>query len=232
MRARENKKDPLAEAREEERERIAGELHDGVLQTLAAVALRLDAARKLVQRNDTATRNDLEIAAADVRSSIREIRSFLFGGDNKTWVGGTLLEKIKHEARSIEQRTGLEIGVQIDPPGMTLYHSDLEYGVFQATREALRNVVRHAQASKARLSIAFKGNTLQVSLSDNGRGFDQSAGGGLTDDRTNRYGLWSMKARIERLGGTMAIRSGAAQGTTVSFSVPAKLPTGHGRKNA
>jgi len=218
-----NKNDPVESARAEERRRIASELHDRVLQALANVALRLEAARKQVLKTETGTRNDLRISEADVRSSIREIRGVIASGDNKAWQAGTLLEKIRDEVHTIETNSGLEIRVRIDPPELALHDSDLEYDVFQVTREGLRNVVRHAHASQVHLDIATRDHSLQVSLSDNGQGFDRSGAAGA-EDRTGRYGLESMRSRVERLGGTMTIRSETTQGTTLSFTVPMSAP--------
>jgi len=222
--AKKARNDPAERAREEERRRIASEVHDRVLQALAEVALRLEAARKHLGQTEEETRNELRISEEGVRSSIRELRSVLASGDKRPWRAGTLLEKIRNEVQAIERSTDVEIPLKIDPPDMALCDAHLEYEVFQATREALRNVVRHAGATEARLRIALTRNTLQVSLSDNGEGLDTSAKT-ATRDRTgdgNRssYGLQTMQSRIERLGGSIAIDSQPQQGTTVAFDVP------------
>jgi len=223
MRGRKIPKNPVEAAREDERRRIASELHDRVLQGLASVALRLEATRTHLLRTEAAAQEDLQISEEGVRSAIREIRGVLTSGEHSKWHVGSLIEKIGTEVRSIEQNHALQISLELQPPDAVVRDLRMEYDVFQVTREALRNVVRHAQASAARLRITLTTDSLQVTVSDNGKGFDTTTDSplsGSSDKRTGTYGLRSMRHRIERLGGAMSIRSAPGQGATIRFDIP------------
>jgi len=208
---------------EYERRRIAHELHDRVLQVLASVALRLEAARKfLISIGSSETGQELRVSEEEVRASMKEIRNVL-AATSDAWEPGTLLARVEAAVRKTAQETGIRIELEAKPRSLSLSDARTERAVFFATREALLNVGRHSGATKAHINIVELGKTLTVSLTDDGQGFasnPDSIASANTNDAASHYGLAGMAWRIEELGGQVSIRSEPERGTTVMLSVP------------
>jgi signal transduction histidine kinase len=198
----------------QERRRITYELHDGILQSLATIILRLESCRRRLLDSQDELRRDIEGVEDFTRTSMTEIRNFLAGKDTQPFTPGTLIEKLREEMKFLQQSLGLEVILESEPEDPSLPHQ-IEREVYYALREALTNVTKHSHASRAEIQITQTPNLLHASLKDNGVGFDQ-------DNRRNRsrLGLSSMEDRIKKIGGRLNIKSSPGLGTTISFAIP------------
>ncbi len=201
-------------AAEEERKRIARELHDETAQMLAALLIRI----RLVQRaqDPDALGKLLEEMRADVGQALEGIRRFARGLRPPALDELGLVPAIESHARSLEEISGLIITVESDevqgglPP-------QAELATYRIVQEALSNVVRHAHATRALVRIAREDELLVVTVEDDGRGFDpenavSSEGGGL--------GLFGMKERAGYIGGAVEVASTPGRGTRVRAEIP------------
>lgn len=204
---------------EDERRRIARELHDGLGQTLTALTNQLE---RLQQKLDGREPSDVAARLADsvemARLALNEIRelSRLIRPPVLDDLG--LASALSWLARTLEQRAGLHVelshsGIEerLDP--------ELETLVFRIIQEALTNVLRHAGADRARVGVSRSAGLLVLRVSDAGRGFDAQgalAGGGAATGS----GLRGMRDRLELFGGKLEIISAPGQGTLVSASIP------------
>ncbi len=204
----------LVEAQEEERARIAAEVHDDILQTLVAVSLRLQVlAEKGGGEGGAGGVGDPAIAAlaTQVTAAADRLRRLLadlrpYGLDQGVF-GSALAERI-----DLEFDEGTAVDVQVDhdamPPavGTTLY---------RVAQEALANIRAHAGAGHVSVRVARAGGGVELTVRDDGRGFDpaQQASG-------RRYGLMTMRERTELLGGSLQIESSPGAGTLVRAWLP------------
>jgi signal transduction histidine kinase len=112
---------------------------------------------------------------------------------------------------------GLDISLSFDKEDIS-YDSAVSTAAFRIVQEALTNVMRHGEAKRASVSVSHEGQELQIKITDNGRGIDQSA------SQRNKLGLVGMRERARALGGGVAIRDNPQGGTIVSVHLPLNDP--------
>ncbi|MEW6168089.1 MAG: sensor histidine kinase [Pseudomonadota bacterium] len=208
---------------EEERRRLARELHDGIGQTLTALANQL---QRILDDARGAGNLGLEHRLADAleltRSSLHDTREL------SRLLRPTLLDDLGLDAalnwlaRTLSERTGLAIHLQSGLDEARL-HPDIETLVFRITQEALTNVIRHAQARTAHIVLQLRGETLLLRIEDNGCGFDLQR---LADAERagTSSGLRGMRDRAELFGGRVDLRSAPGRGTVVQMSLALDPP--------
>src|SRR5262245_420658 len=198
----------------EERRRITQELHDGLLQSLATLILRLEACRRQFLESPAALDRELRSIENDTRNSMKTIRQFLAGKEAHSFPPGMLLEKFKDDLRFLRDGVGLRVMLEtvpevFNPPEI------VEQDLYYVLREGLMNIIRHSQASRADVVLRQTRTEIQGSLRDDGIGFDP------IQARSGRgMGLLSMNERIQRMGGELDIQSSPGKGAKVSFVLP------------
>jgi signal transduction histidine kinase len=207
----------LARVRElglvEDRERIAADLHDTVIQRLFATGLGLQGAVRAIDNPAAAQR--VQEAVDELDETIRQIRSTIFALQSPRIPGRSLREEILALCREAASGLGFEPRVRFVGLIDHLVGDAVGVQLLAVLREALSNVVRHAGASQVTVAVEVTATDLVASVIDNGVG----AGDG---ERPGGRGLASLKHRAEALGGTLEIRAsaGAALGTTLRWHVP------------
>ncbi|HWP57487.1 MAG TPA: sensor histidine kinase [Candidatus Acidoferrales bacterium] len=200
-------------AMHEERRRLAQELHDGLLQVLATLALRLEVCRTHLMGKPAELVRELDLMEKAVKDAMVDIRHFLSGSGTRRLQPGTLAESLKREMGFLRDSLGLRCIFDTEPEELDL-PPQTEREIYLVLREGLRNVARHAHASNARIALRVSPDEVRGTIADDGIGFHPEAKIG------QGYGLASMKERIEKVGGKLAIESTPGKGTTVSFWVP------------
>jgi signal transduction histidine kinase len=197
----------------QERRRIMFELHDGILQSLATMILRLEGCRGRLSKTQTELAEEIESAENLTRASMKEIRQFLAGKDTPI-ASGTLIDKLREEARFLQEGLGLDVILESEPESLTL-PAIIERETYYILREALTNVTRHSHASRVEIRLEQTNGTLRGSLTDDGVGFNQN-----NINNETGLGLTGMRERINKIGGELFIESAPGCGTKVSFVVP------------
>jgi len=198
----------------QERRRIMFELHDGILQSLATLILRLEGCRARIPDAEKNLIDEMRSLEDLTRDSMKEIRQFLAGGTTKPLITGTLVEKLREEARFLRDGMGLDVILESEPEDLKL-SAETEREVYYVVREALTNVIRHSHASKVDIHLTQKNGQLAGSFIDNGVGFST----GLQHD--NGVGLAAMAQRVKKIGGEFFVKSSPGSGTKITFFVPA-----------
>lgn len=198
----------------EERRRIAIELHDGVLQSLATLLLRLEGARKRLPEAQMELSEEFRAMEDFSRNSMKEIRRFLSGEMIGTFAHGTLIERLREDAKFVRDGLGVRVIVESEPEELQL-PQEVERELYYILKEGVANVTKHSHASRVAISVKKNGATLTGSLTDDGVGFDFSA-----LNKNNGFGLTGMTNRIKKIGGELYIKSSPGVGTTISFAVP------------
>lgn len=197
----------------QERDRIAMELHDGVIQLIYAVGMKLEIIRgntPLDSEEDKRFQSvfdDLNRAIDDIRSYIRDLRSV-------SQSQSTLQQKLTNLAQHFKDFSAVDVVFDM-PNELPPLTDQQRHSVLQIVREALANVARHAEANHVKVSIHSTDRKLHVAIQDDGRGFDM-------DDipESSHFGLQNMQSRGRRLGGTLQIESQPNRGTTVYLVIP------------
>lgn len=194
----------------EERERIAKELHDGVIQSLFAVGMSLQGLA--AASNDESMSNRLEAAVEDVDHSIRDLRNYIFGLRPGILADRQLDQALKEMASEFGARSGVVTVLDVDTEAASELASRAA-DLVQLAREALSNVGRHGSATTCRVSLRREDAGLLLEIDDDGRGFD-------VDTTTWGMGLSNLRERVGSLGGVLEVESTPGEGTTVRATFP------------
>ena len=199
-----------------DRDRIARDLHDLVIQRLFAVGLSLQGAGRLAQVPAVIAR--INQAVDDIDSTIREIRSVIFELEAVTIAESGLRSRIIDICRQSAEALGFDPVVRFDGPIDAMVDSSVAEHITAMAREILSNIARHAGAKHAAVDIAFSGREIHLKIVDDGKGFDPEA------TRTG-HGLANLHARAAQIGGVVEIVSRSGEGTAVHV----RVPTDHNR---
>lgn len=206
----------LVWAEEKERERIAGELHDQVGQTLLLAKLKLDALADKIPTDSLRSLAGQVVAL--VETSINDIRSLTFRMRPPLLDTAGIDTALEWLCSSISSDYHLQVNFTCDcQPGPL--SSELRYSLYQAVRELLLNVVKHAGTDQAQLSLNNENSTLVVRIVDHGSGFSHPE---TIMKYVNKgsYGLYHVQQRIEHMGGTFTLESAPGRGTSITITVP------------
>jgi two-component system, NarL family, sensor kinase len=197
-----------------ERRRIASDLHDGVVQDLSGIAFGLEAVAGQVGSASAAAR--VSEAAEGVRRGIRRLRTLLveIHPPNLHAVG---LESALSDVLSQLHTRGVVIGMDVDAPDLA---PETEALVFRVAQEALRNVAKHAAATRVELHLHRSESMLTFTVADDGRGFEPE----LRDERgdTGHMGLSLLEGLVQDAGGRLSVRSAPGEGTRLLLEVPTR----------
>ena len=207
MRAAQRK---LMTAREEERRRLAGELHDSVGQGLIALQLTLEAT--LAEGSESSIAQGVERTRAQCDALIHEVRAIGRGLYPATLESMGLEAALRQLARDFESQAEVVVRWSEDCQDRCLT-GEVEIALFRVGQEAVANAVRHGQAQRVELSLACPAGQAVFTVTDNGSGFDPDAAKG------KGLGLTTMQERAEAVGGRLEIRSRPGQ-TIVRVRVP------------
>ena len=203
----------VLDAQEEERGRVARELHDGISQILVGVRYALDVALRRSRKGDGDTSTPLSKGIDNLNTAISEVRRIsrdLRPGVLDDLGLGPAIKSLSEDFRT---RTGIETVFETVVFRNRL-DQDAKIALYRIAQEALTNVERHAQSSRVKIDLRGHRDGATLRIEDNGRGID-------TDDskRSNGIGLRNMQERIDQLGGQLHILS-SSDGTTIEAEIP------------
>ncbi len=201
-------------AAEDERMRIARELHDGTAQTLAALRVRLKLARTTA---DPARQLAiLEDISEEISAAIEEVRRMARGLRPPALDMLGLAPALESRARAIAEAGGLRLELAVEDQERLL-SPEIELAVYRIVQESLSNVVRHAGAETVFVGLEHQDGVLEIVIRDDGRGFDMQH---AMDDSGRGLGLFGMQERASYIGGTVDIESRPGHGTQVRVRIP------------
>ena len=198
----------------EERDRLARELHDALTQRLFGLNLTLEAAMATVRSDPGAAVATLEQARGLVDSALAELRSLIFELRPPALEDDGLVGALRKHAELVGRAHGLTVTVSAAGNGRLA--PEVERQLLRVAEEALSNVVRHAKARTAVVSLDLSDEVVSVTVGDDGVGFDPTA----RTISSRRLGLTSMRERVAALGGELQIQSAPGRGTSVRARVP------------
>lgn len=202
------------QAQEEERYRLAREIHDGPAQILANVALQLEYISKLATRDPARARDELANIQKDLRLAVGEVRRFMYDLRPPALAQQGVGPAVESHCQRLAERFGIQIIVRWETSRSLPSPQDV--AVFRIVQESLQNVVKHAQATQVEVRAMETGGFMEIQVTDNGQGFEA---GHFHRLDPNRFGLAGMRARAQQIGATLEVTSTPQQGTTVTLRV-------------
>jgi signal transduction histidine kinase len=196
-------------AQNAERRRLERNLHDGAQQSLIALKIKLCLAAALAERDPAKAGELLQELESDAQRTLETLRELARG------LYPALLEQHGLVAVLDAQARKAGIAVVVDATDVRRYAQEIEAAVYFSCLEALQNAAKHAKASVLRLRLCERNGRLEVTIADDGVGFDT-----VSQPRTG--GLQNITDRVEAAGGTVQIRSAPGKGTTLTGWVPVR----------
>jgi len=206
----------LMTMQDEERRRIAREIHDGLGQELAASKMILDGI--LAKDGSPSMRRAAIEASQLVDRAIQQVRtiSHLLHPPLLDEVG--LISALRWFLEGLSDRSGIKVNLEVDPPNLGRLRSEAETAIFRIIQEALTNMFRHSGARNGNVSVSHKNGSIVVKVSDDGKGLEED----VTQLRPESVGvgIGGMRQRVSELGGTLRLAN-ANPGTIVEVIIPA-----------
>jgi signal transduction histidine kinase len=206
-------------AREAERQRIASDFHDGPLQSFISLQMRLEILRKLLERDFHAGMQDLMQLQALAQSQVRDLRVFLHSMRPVDLDGASLVATARRTAETFQKESGIPVtflGTNT-PVGLP---QETTAEVLQMIREALHNVQKHAGATRVAVTMEKTDRGLEISVDDNGHGFNFAGTYALEELEMLRVGPASLKRRARALNADLQVESRPGRGAGVKFRIP------------
>ncbi len=206
-------------AQEEERKRIAREMHDGPAQSMANLILRTEIAERMLARGETdVVREELAGLKSQVRVELEEVRNIIYNLRPMALDDLGLTPTIRKLTQDFEEKQRVRTRFEVKGRERRLT-SGMEVALFRMVQEALTNIVKHAQATHVQVELSFGASSVKMVVQDNGVGFDTRK----MEERGSReehFGLVGMQERVELLEGSCTIESDRQKGTRVTIEVP------------
>jgi len=207
----------ITKAQEEERKRIARELHDDTAQVLGSLLRQLD---NFIRKKHGFTPNEvlfLKDLQTQLNRGLQSMQRFVQDLRPSLLDDLGLIPAVRSLVKGLQESDGIDTKLKI-VGGERRFSPEVELLLFRIVQEALNNIRRHAHASEAQVLMKFDGDEVKVTVSDNGRGFELR--GGVDDlPRIGKLGLAGMMERARLLSGTLKVKSTPGKGTTLIVEV-------------
>ena len=215
----EQEKQRMAEIQEEARHKLARDLHDGPAQSIGAIAMRVNFARRLVNRDADRASNELYKIEELARRTSKEIRQMLFTLRPLILESEGLRAALKDLSRKIDEMHGQTVHVDVDPQIESAMEVGKQGVIFFIVEEAVNNARKHARAEHIWVRLKPDGEMALLEIEDNGVGFDVAE---VQDNYEKRgsLGMVNLYERAEMVHGILRFESTRGQGTRISVKIP------------
>jgi len=208
----------ITHTQEEERKRIARDLHDDTIQSLIAIGQRLELARETVGEDPAAAREQLRELRKMVTETIDSVRQFSRDLRPTALEDLGMVPALQYLVSELGQQDSIEVVLNVEGEAEKL-PPDLEVAIYRIVQEALTNIRKHARASRAYVEANFQPEQVVITVRDDGIGFTMPE---ATTELVNKgnLGLMGLEERVQLFGGHLDISSRIGQGTTVQVMLP------------
>lgn len=208
----------LFQAQDEERRRMAYDIHDGLAQLIVSADMHLSNFASFRHQNPELAETELEKGLLRLTGSLKEVRRVVSELRPSTLDDFGLAKTVRRHLEELAAEQNLEISFE-ENLGETRLEPTLETGVYRIVQESLNNMRKHSQASRVQVALMREGDLIHIRVQDWGKGFNV----GEAQQLDGHFGLRGMEERARLLGGTCEIESIPGQGTTVSVTLPCYL---------
>jgi len=209
----------VIEAQEEERRRIARDMHDGPAQSMANIVVKAELCEKLMDIDEKRSREELKDLKTIAKNTLDDIRKTIYNLRPMSLDDLGLIPTLERYIYNFNEEfwTNTELNIigeiyELKPA--------IEVAVFRIIQESLNNIAKHSNANNAIVSIEFLPKKLNISITDDGVGFDVQKIAETSDYNNGGFGLISIRERVELLEGTLNIKTAPGFGTKLIISLP------------
>jgi len=204
----------IFKAHEDERKRLAREIHDGVGPSLLSIKLRLQMLEAQVNAGKPVEEESFPELISEVTNTMDELRAVAMNLRPSFLENIDIVDALRWHARKSQER--LEMQIEIKTEGVINIDPKMKDTIYRIYQETLNNAVKHSGATIVEVTLRMNGKILFLEVKDNGKGFDQTS----KETKDEGLGLDTIRERVELLGGILRIKSSDRMGTSVSVEVP------------
>ena len=209
----------------EERERLAGEMHDSLAQVLGYVHLKAQTTKRALACQDvTKAEEELEDIASLAHEAYKDVREAILGLRETVSPAGGIAGTLAQYLQKFSRQAGIKAELEVQGDEAPQLSPEAEVQLVRVIQEALTNVRKHANADKAWVRIRRHNGEVNINIEDNGQGFDPA----LVRANGQRFGVRIMRERVETVGGRFEIESSPSCGTKVQIYLPVAQANNHG----
>ena len=201
----------------EERARIARDVHDGFVQSLASIDVGIEVCRRLERKDPAKLSSELEELQRTVKQGYAEARRYLDRLRRRQPQGPDVETAVRDLVREFRERGDIEVDLHADAEGIAS-RDGVGFELLQIVREGLSNIVRHAGAEHASVSVSATNGSVELVIRDDGRGFPTAGRNG--DELPLSSAPWSIRERVQSLGGSLQLTSRAGSGSEIRITLP------------
>ena len=206
------------QAREDERQRIAADFHDGPLQSFIGLQMRLEIVNRLLARDPRMAAEELIQLQELCKSQVGELRAFVRSMRPADVQGASLVPSISRMLDQFQKETGIATSL-LGSDRLEPADSETSIELLQIVREALNNVQKHSRATQVTVGLRKHGDFIEIAVDDNGTGFPFSGSYTLEELELLRLGPLSIRRRVRALGGELNVESRPGHGAGLKVRV-------------
>lgn len=215
----------IIKAQEEERQRVAREIHDGPAQTMSSVVMKAEICEKLIDMDLFRAKDELQLLKKVARESMRDVRKIIYNLRPMSLDDLGLIPTLQRYILTLQEDTGIRIsfktkGVYDD------IRPVISLTVFRILQEAMNNIIKHSKAQNVAVNLEFPENGIKLHVYDDGVGFSLEEIKKKKADMNGGFGLLSMRERVELLNGKLQINSRPGNGTRLDITIPLNTKEG------
>ena len=201
----------------EERERLAQEMHDSLAQVLGYLHLKAQTTKRILARRDvTKAEEELDGMASLAHEAYLDVREAILGLRETVSPTIGIVGTLREYLQKFSRQAGIKAELEVEGDEAPQFSPEAEVQLVRVIQEALTNVRKHANADRAWIRIGSRNGDIGISIEDNGQGFDVA----LLKKGDQRFGVRTMRERVERVGGRFEIESSPGKGTKVQVYIP------------
>ena len=208
-------------AQEEERQRLAQDIHDGPAQSMSNIILKCEICEKIMDLDVNNAKKQIGELKDLIKLSLQEIRRIIFDLRPMSLDDLGLVPTLQRYAANFTEETGIDVVLDLYDPNKKL-NTLVEIAVFRIIQEALNNIKKHSKATRVYINLQIKDGMLFGKVIDNGIGFNVLKFKNIKkrDIHSGGFGIYSMQQRAELLNGKLKIHSQPGKGTTLLLQIP------------
>jgi two-component system sensor histidine kinase DegS len=208
----------ILELQEQDRQRIARDLHDSTVQSLTSLIHKCELCFRLIDMDPVRTKLELNTMSNTIKSVINEIREIIYNLKPMSLDDLGLIATVERYVNQLMMDHDIRVNINHNEERQIL--PVIKLSVFRMIQEACSNAIKHAEAKTIDIEISYGKRSITVTVSDDGKGFDAESKKECLAPDYSGYGLSIMKERVYLLSGTMKINSTINKGTIVTITVP------------
>lgn len=209
----------IIEAQEEERLRVARDMHDGPAQSLANVIVKAELCERLLEMDKDRAKNELQNLKGIIRGTLKDVRKIIYDLRPMSLDDLGLIPTLERYVTIFEEETGINVSLKAYGSFNDL-ESAIQIAIFRITQESLSNIRKHSQANNASIIIEKSLSKINLSIIDDGTGFNPENNNNSDNPLASGFGLMNIKERADLLNGKVQITSSIGLGTKLSLHIP------------